>query len=77
MLSVCDIFAKQEKCRYFELEKEGQGREVEERDLRHSTGNVPFHIGDFFRILAAWEHTFCKFGDTYTHTHTETVVSDD
>ena len=30
------------------LENEGQGREVAEWDLRHSTINVRIHIVDFF-----------------------------
>ena len=49
----------------FNLENEGQGQEVEERNLRHSTGNVRFHVGDFFIIFATWQHTFTQKGNTY------------
>ena len=65
-LTKYEIFANYEKCQNFELENECQG--VEERDLRHSTGNVQIHIGDFFRILATWEPTFMQ---KVTHTHNE------
>ena len=47
-LTVYEIFAKHEKCKNFDLEIEGQGQKVEERDLRHSTESVRIHIGDFF-----------------------------
>ena len=47
-LTVYEIFAKHEKCKKL-LENECQGQKVEERDLRHSTGSVRIHIGDFFQ----------------------------
>ena len=59
------IFAKQEKCQNFDLENEGQG--IEQRDLRHLTGNVQIHTDDFFRILATWEYMFTQ---KLTRTHT-------
>ena len=61
--NVCSIsyrFTKQEKCQNFDLENEGQGQGVEERDLRHLIGNSEIHIGDLFRILATWEHTLMQ-----------------
>ena len=45
-LTVFEIFAKPENFKNINFKNEGQG--VEERDLRHSTGNVRFHIGDLF-----------------------------
>ena len=33
-----------------DLENEGQGQGVEERDLLHSTENVGIHIGDFSQV---------------------------
>ena len=45
-LTVCEIFAKQEKCQTFNLDNKVQGQRVEERDLRHSTENVGMHTGD-------------------------------
>ena len=47
-LTVYDIFAIQVKCKMFDLENEdlGQG---EKRNLRHSTGNVWFYIGECFQ----------------------------
>ena len=47
-ITICEIFAKQEKYQNFELENEGQCQEVEERDLRRSTGIVRIHIGEVF-----------------------------
>ena len=47
-LTVCEIFSKQEKCQNCDLENECQGQGVEERDLRHSTGNLRMHIRDIF-----------------------------
>ena len=32
--------------------------------LRHSTGDVQIHTGDFARIWATWEHTFTQTGNT-------------
>ena len=65
----------------FDLENEGQGQSVEERNLRHSTANVQIHIGDFFRILFIWQHVYAKgyihkhtLTHTHTHTQRETVV---
>ena len=57
-LTVCEIFAKLEKCQNIELKNEDQDQGVEE--LRHSTVNVRFHIYDFFRILAVWEHIYAN-----------------
>ena len=52
-LTVCEVFAKQEKFQNFGFANEGQG--VEEQDLHHSTGNVEIHIGEFFfRIVVTW-----------------------
>ena len=36
------------KCLNYDLEKEGQGQEVEEWHLCYSTGNVRFHIPSNF-----------------------------
>ena len=47
-LTVCEIFAQQEKCQNSDFENDSQGQGVEELDLRHSTGHVRFHIGEFF-----------------------------
>ena len=53
-----------EKCKKnaknLDLENEGQGQGMETRDFNRSTGNVRIHIGDFFRILANWQHTFTQ-----------------
>ena len=65
-LNVCDICAK--KFHNFDIENDGQGRV--ERDLHHSIGNVRFHVSEFFRISATWEHMFNQTG--YAHTHTNT-----
>ena len=46
-LTVCEVFAKQEKFLNFDFENEGQGQGVEERNLHRSTGNVRIHIVDF------------------------------
>ena len=43
-LTVCEICAKQQKCRKFDLENEDQSHRLEERDLHHSTGNVEVHV---------------------------------
>ena len=43
------------------IDSEDQSEKVEERDLRHATGNVRIHVGDFFfRILAVWEHNITQ-----------------
>ena len=41
-----EIFSKQIKCQKFDLGNESQGHEGEIRELRHSTENVRFNIGD-------------------------------
>ena len=61
--TVCEIFTKQAKRKNFDLEKEGQGQAVEERDLRLSTRNI--RIGEFFGILDIWKIRLCK----RQHTH--------
>ena len=60
-LTICEILAKVIKCQKFDLEN-GQDQGVEERDLPCLTENVWFPVGDFFRILAAWEHMFTQTG---------------
>ena len=65
-LVICKIFAKIIKCRKFLPWKWRSREEVEERDLRHSTGNVRVHIGDFFRILATWEGFYTNWINKYT-----------
>ena len=70
-LTICEIFAKQEKCKNFDLENEGEG--VEERDLGLSTGNVRFHIAySFSDFFSTREHTLTGYKriHSYTHTHT-------
>ena len=47
-LIVYVIFANQIKWKKFDLKIEGQGQGGEKRNLRHSIGNVRFHIIDFF-----------------------------
>ena len=68
---------KTRKCQNFDLEHEGQGQGVEQRD---STGNVRIHILDFFfRILAIRDHTFTQkvtHTDTRTHTYSEKQSDD-
>ena len=64
---IYEIFVNQIKCQNFDLENEGQG---EKRDLRHSSGNIRFHIGDFFqnfKTVSTWEHMFTQ---TWTDTLT-------
>ena len=46
-LTISKIFAKQEKCRNFDLENDGQG--IEEQELCHLTANVRIHIGELFQ----------------------------
>ena len=48
-LMACELFAKQDTFENVDLETEGQGQGVQERDLSHSPGNVQLHIGDFFQ----------------------------
>ena len=50
-----------------DLEKEDQGQRVEERDLRHSIGNV--RVRWFFRIIATWQS---KLTQKVRHTHLHT-----
>ena len=47
---------------------EGQG--IEERNLRHSTGNIRIHIGDFLKILAAY-----VYAEGNKHTTREGVMT--
>ena len=44
----------------FDLESEGQGQRVEERDLRHSAGNVRIHIGEFSEFYQLDNIRLCK-----------------
>ena len=46
-LIVCEILAKQEKCRNFDLDPKSQDKEAKERYLRQSTVHVVIHIVDF------------------------------
>ena len=48
----CSLFhrIRKKNAKRFYLESEGQDQEVEERDLRHSTGNFRIHIGKLFRF---------------------------
>ena len=46
-LTVCEVFAKQEKFANFDLENEDQGQGGEKRDLQHSTRKVRFHTSEF------------------------------
>ena len=59
-----------------DLENEDQGQRVEERDLRHFTGNVWIHMGDFFQIFSCIIATYVYAKDNthayavkHTHTH--------
>ena len=45
-VNVCEIFVKQEKLRKCDLENEVKCQGVEERNLRHSTANIRFHMGE-------------------------------
>ena len=62
------------KIQNFDLENEGQG--IEERDLRHSTGNVRIHVGDFLEFHLPGYIRLLKLGHTHTlppkHIHTQT-----
>ena len=61
-LTICEKFVKS-----FNIENEGQG--VEERNLRHSTGNVRIHTGDFFQNFRFLEtYLYAKYN---THTHSD------
>ena len=70
-LSTCKIFTKVLKWKSVELENEGQGQGLRERDIRHSTGNIRFHIGEFFRIFATRQNNLYK---ETTDTQRETGV---
>ena len=69
--NVCEIFANQEKMSQTFTMNKGQAQGVEKWDLRHSTNNVRIQMGEFFKIVATWEHTFMQKA-TRTHTHTRT-----
>ena len=87
-LTVCKICAKQEKCENFYLENKIQGQEAEERYLRHSTGIVRNHIGEFsqnFTYLGTYVYANLDTHTAHTnertnehmhahtpHTHTQT-----
>ena len=60
-LTIYEIFANLIKLQNFDLEIEGQVME------NKRTGNVRFHIGDFFRIVSTLEHTFTHIGNTHIH----------
>ena len=67
-----EIFANQIKRYKFDLQNEDQGQEGEKLDLRHSTGNVWFHIGEYF-------HNFSypvKNVDANLNTHTTHIDID-
>ena len=56
-VTIWEIFTKQEKFQNFSLENEAQDQGAEERDLRHSAGNVRLHIDEFlqnFSYVATW-----------------------
>ena len=72
-LSIYEMFANLIKCQNFNFENEGNGRGSRKWDSRHWTGNDRFHIGDFIRILALWEHTFTQ---RHTYTHNERQSAD-
>ena len=57
------------------IENEGYCQEGEQRELRHSTGNARFYIGEFLRIVSTRQHSFTQ--REYTHTHTTRDRSDD
>ena len=63
--SVCSLslfarYLQNKKNAKTDIEYEGHGQGVLYQDLRHSTGNVRIHIGDFFRILTTWEHMYMQ-----------------
>ena len=63
--TVYRIFTNLRKCQNFNFENEWQGQ-GEKLNLCHSTGNVRFHIDDFFSILATWERAFTQTDNTCT-----------
>ena len=73
--TIYEIFANQIKCQKFDLQNEDQ-RLGENRDLRHTTRNVRFHIGDFSPefYIATWQYSFTQNGNTHLHTQRETGV---
>ena len=71
-LTVCEIFTNLIKWKTLILKMKVNVNEEKKLDLCHSTENVRFHIGEFFRILASWERTFIQTGYTHTHTHRHT-----
>ena len=68
--TIYKLLTNQEKCPNFHLKNEGQGQAVEKRDLCHSSRNDQIHMGDFFSILASWQHTFMQ-KNIRTHTYTK------
>ena len=54
----------------FDLENEGQGRGVEERNLRHSIGNVRINIGELFHNFG-YLGTYVYLTSIHTNTHNE------
>ena len=61
--TICEIFAKQEKCKNFDLDNEDQ--EVEKLEMLESI------TVNFIIILATWKYTFMQ-KDTHLHKHTQT-----
>ena len=83
-LTIYEIFFKQLKCQKFDPENVGQ--DVGGENLRHSTENVRFIIGDFFQNFSYLGiYFYAKFGNilvckrtrtqqTRMHTQQETEV---
>ena len=69
-LNVYKIFSKQEKCQNWPWKWRSWSRS-RGTVLAPFAGYVRIHIGNFFIILATWEHTF-KQTLTYTSTHMRT-----
>ena len=67
-----EICTKIIKFQKFDLENERQGQRVE-RDLRHSIGNVRFHIGEFFSEFYLPVNIHYEKGHTHTLIHTDTA----
>ena len=65
-LTIYELFTNQIKCKEFDLENEGQSQGEEKVDTHHSTGNVRFHIGDYFNILATRQHVLRKKDTTHS-----------
>ena len=68
-LTVCDIFATQEKCQNFDLENECQVQGEKNGTCAIRLEIVESILVIFFRILATWEHTFMQKA-THILTHT-------